>query len=91
MRTDVFQLASLTCTGFAHSADWTVSADVLQHKGQSEICLINPVTSFVSFKDDAQDMSLRGQELAHLAGCAFSDQLQMELQRIQMNLTSCTY
>lgn len=36
-------------------------------------------------------MSLRGQELAHLHGCAFSDQLQMELQRIQINLTSRTY
>lgn len=71
MRTDVFQLASVTRTSFAHSADWAVSADVLQHKGQSEICLINPVTSFVSFKDDAQDTPLRGQELVHLHGCAF--------------------
>lgn len=48
---------------------------MLQHKGQGEIRLINPVTSFVFFTDDAQDMPLCGQELTHLHGCGFSDQL----------------
>lgn len=64
---------------------------MLQHKGKSEIFLINPVTSFVSFKDDTQGMSVYGQELARPHGCAFSVQLLMELQKVQINFTSRIY